>query len=242
MLQKLENAYLAILRFVVIAVAGVLLVAVVILGFNSFKAIQFEPVAKEIAPLVSEQELIKGISKKSASPKSEPNQSGGETKTIDSNAAFYERSANAIATFVAKYSGGAESVEKGQVVNITKNRAESLGDPKLVTAFAKGFADAIEKTLADPSVIKMAQTTSALDVINTALNIFTQNFSKQIEEENAQFATKQQEYIEKKAEGMQSLYVAAGAFVSFLMIVFLSIIIRIERNLRHLENKPVVTA
>ena len=198
--------------------------------------------AKEIAPLVSEQELIKGISKKSASPKSEPNQSGGETKTIDSNAAFYERSANAIATFVAKYSGGAESVEKGQVVNITKNRAESLGDPKLVTAFAKGFADAIEKTLADPSVIKMAQTTSALDVINTALNIFTQNFSKQIEEENAKFATKQQEYIEKKAEGMQSLYVAAGAFVSFLMIVFLSIIIRIERNLRHLENKPVVTA
>lgn len=242
MLQKLENAYLAILRFVVIAVAGVLLVAVTILGFNSFKAIQFEPEAKEITPQVSEQELIKGITEKPAAPQNEPHEGAGETNKIDPNAALYERASNVIAAFVTKYSGGAESVEKAQVVEITKERAESLNDPKLVAAFAKGFAESIEKTLVDPSVIRTAQTTSTLDVINKALNIFTQNFHGQIEKENAQFAAKQQEYIAKKAEGMESLYVAAGAFVAFLMIVFLSIIIRIERNLRHLENRPVATA
>ena len=242
MLQKLENAYLAILRFVVIATAGVLLVAVVILGFNSFKVIQFEPVAKEITPQVSEQELIKGITKKPAQTLDQLPESDGNAKKTDPNAAFYERASNAIAAFVTKYSGGAESVEKAQVVAITKERAESLDDPKLVTAFAKGFADSIEKTLADPSVIKTAQTTSSLDVINKALNLFTQNFNEQIKKENAKFIAEQQKYIEKKSEGMQSLYVAAGAFVAFLMIVFLSIIIRIERNLRHLENKPTVTA
>ena len=242
MLQKLENAYLAILRFVVIAVAGVLLVAVLILGFNSFKAIQFEPVEKDITPQVSEQELIKGITKKTASPQSVSPPGGGDEKKADQNAAFYERASNAISTFVSKYSGGAESVEKAQVVAITKQKAESLDDPKLVTAYAKGFADSIEKTLADPSVIKTAQTTSTLDIINTALNLFEHNFNEQIQKENEKFAVKQREYIEKKTEGMQSLYVAAGAFVAFLMIVFLSIIIRIERNLRHLENKPVVTA
>jgi len=242
MLQKLENAYLAILRFVVIAIAGVLLVAVVILGFNSFKAILLEPVAKEITPQVSEQELIKGITEKPALPKSKSHKGYGDTKEIDPNAAFYERASNAIVAFVAKYSNGSESVEKATLLEFTKERAESFDDPKLVTAFAKGFADSIEKTLANPAVIKTAQTTSALDVVNKALKLFTQKFNEQIKDENAKFVAEQQKYIKKKAEGMQSLYVAAGAFVAFLLIVFLSIIIRIERNLRHLENKPVVTA
>ena len=242
MLQKLENAYLAILRFVVIAIAGVLLVAVVILGFNSFKAILLEPVAKEITPQVSEQELIKGITEKPALPKSKSHKGDGDTKEIDPNAAFYERASNAIVAFVAKYSNGSESVEKATLLEFTKERAESFDDPKLVTAFAKGFADSIEKTLANPAVIKTAQTTSALDVVNKALKLFTQKFNEQIKDENAKFVAEQQKYIKKKAEGMQSLYVAAGAFVAFLLIVFLSIIIRIERNLRHLENKPVVTA
>jgi hypothetical protein len=239
MLQKLENAYLAILRFVVIAIAGVLLVAVVILGFNSFKALQFEPVAKEITPQVSEQELIKGITEKPALPKSKSRKGDGDTKKIDPNAAFYERASNAIIAFVA--SNGSDSVEKATVLELTKENAESFDDPKLVTAFAKGFADSIEKTLANPAVIKTAQTTSALDVVNKALKLFTQKFNEQIKDENAKFVAEQKKYIEKKAEGMQSLYVAAGAFVAFLLIVFLSIIIRIERNLRHLENRPVVT-
>lgn len=242
MLQKLENAYLAILRFVVIAIAGILLVAVVILGFNSFKAIQFEPVAKEITPQVSEQELIKGITEKPVLPQSESHEGDGDTKKTDPNTAFYERASNTLVTFVAKYSGGTDSAEKAQVIAIIKARAEALEDPKLVTAFAKGFAESIEKTLADPSVIKTAQTTSPLDVINKAKNLFTQKFNEQIKNENAKYVAKQQEYIEKKSEGMQNLYVAAGAFLAFLMIVFLSIIIRIERNLRHLENRPVVTA
>lgn len=242
MLQKLENAYLAILRFVVIAVAGVLLVAVVILGFNSVKAIQFEPEERKITPTVSDQELINGITEKPATPKSEHHEDAGDTNKADPNAAFYERASNAIVSFVTKYSGGAEKVEKAQVIAITKKRTESLDDPKLVVAFAKGFAETIEKTLADPSVIKTAQATSTLSVANKALNLFEQKFHERIEKENAQFAAKQKEYIAKKAEGMQSLYVAAGAFLAFLMIVFLSIIIRIERNLRHLESRPVATA
>ena len=237
MLQKLEDIYLAILRLVVIVVAGVLLVAVFFLGFNSFKAIQFKPVANDVLPQVSEQVLIKGISEKATLPKNEAHENENGAKKIDANTAFYERASNAIATFVAEYSGGAESVDKTQIIAIIKKRAESLEDQKLATAFAKGFADSIEKTLLDPTVIKVAQTTSTLDVVNKALNLFTQNFNEQIRKENSKFAAKQQEYLEKKNEGIQSLYIAAGAFGTFLMIVFLSIIIRIERNLRHLENK-----
>ena len=243
MLQKLENTYLAILRFLVIAVASVLLVAVVILGFNSFKAIQFEPVAKEITPQVSEQELIKGIIEKPISQATEPVDGKSDTPAAtDPNMAFYERAANAVVTFVSNHPDKGESVEKANVIEITKKRANSLYDPKLVSAFAKGFADSIEKTLADKSVNNAAQSTSPLDVVNKALNLFTQKFNAQIEKANAEHAAKQREYVEKKADGMQSLYVAAGAFVAFLLIVFLSIIIRIERNLRHLENKSAIAA
>ena len=242
MLQKLENAYLAILRFLVIAVASVLLVVVVILGFNSFKAIQFEPIVKEITPEVSEQELIKGLTEKQKSQIEEPAEASIDSPATDPNIIFYERAATAITTFVSSHPDKEESVEREQVIKIAKERATSLDDPKLVTAFAKGFADSIEKTLKDKSVNIAAQTTSPLDVVNKALNLFTQKFNEQIEKKNAEHAAKQQEYIEGKAEGMQSLYVAAGAFVAFLMIVFLSIIIRIERNLRHLENKSAIIA
>ena len=243
MLQKLENTYLAILRFLVIAVASVLLVAVVILGFNSFKAIQFEPVAKEITPQVSEQELIKGIIEKPISQATEPVDGKSDTPAAtDPNMAFYERVANAVVTFVSNHPDKGESAEKANVIEIIKKRANSLDDPKLVSAFAHGFADSIEKTLADKSVNDAAQTTSPVDVVNKALSLFTQKFNAQIEKANAEHAAKQREYVEKKADGMQSLYVAAGAFVAFLLIVFLSIIIRIERNLRHLENKSAIAA
>jgi hypothetical protein len=244
MLEKLENAYLAILRFVVIAIAGILLVVALILGINSFIAFQFEPIAKEITPQVSEQELIQGITKKpdEPQPQSEFNKVDGNTKKIDPNAAFYERASNAISTFVTKYSGGAQSVDKAQVIEILKKTAESLKDPKLVNAFAKGFADSIEKTLIDPSVIKMAQTTSPLDIVKQALKLFTQKFHEQIEKANKEFAVKQKEYAEKKAVGIQSLYFAGGAFFAFLMVVFLSVIIRIERNLRNLEKWSEVAA
>lgn len=239
MLQKLENAYLAILRFVIIAVAGLLLVVVLILGFNSFKAIQFEPEEKDITPQVTEQELIQGITKKATPQSGKANSAVSSNKESDPNLVSYERAANAIANFVEKYSEGNESVEKQQIVAITKQRAESIGDTKLTNQFALGFADTIEKTLADQSVIKQGQNTSTLDVVNKALGIFTQKFNEQIQKEKASFAAKQQEYMNKKADGIQSLYIAAGAFTAFLMIVFLSIIIRIERNLRHLEGKSV---
>lgn len=236
MLQKLENAYLAILRFVVIAVAGILLVAVVILGLNSFKAIQSEPERKEITPQVSEQELIKGITEKTAAPQSEQNDAS-DTNKIAPNAAFYERAFNAINPFVIESSGRTVELDKDFFIENIKKKAESLDDPKLVTTFAKGFAESIEKTLADPSVIKTAQTTSPPDFIDKVVNLFTQKFHEQIEEENAQFEAEHEKYIAEKASGMQSLYIAAGVFAAFIIIVFLSIIIKIERNLRYLENR-----
>lgn len=240
MLQKLENAYLAILRFVVLIVAGLLLVGVVLMGVNALKAVKSEPVVTKTTPQVSDQEMIKAItSKPSAATPSNPGQGEGAHLTqVDPNSAYYDRVANVIVSFVTKNSGGTDSVERGQVITITKARAEAQKDPELIAAFAKNFAEVTEKSLGDQSVVNTARHTSALDVVNNALNTFTEKFNKQVEAANAEKERKQQEYLNDKAEGMQSLYYAAGAFGAFLMIVFLSIIIRIERNLRNLERLP----
>lgn len=58
MLQKLENIYLNILRFVVILVASILLVVVAFTGINALLAMRLEPVPKDIVPKVPAQSLV----------------------------------------------------------------------------------------------------------------------------------------------------------------------------------------
>lgn len=236
MLQKIENAYLAILRLAVIVIAGLLLVAVVIQGLNSIKAIRMEPETAKAAPTVSGQELIADVAKKATAEGEEPSEADTST-AADPNQAHFDRTAKAIASFVAKHSTTGESVDVAQVADVIKSKAAELEDAGHTAAYAKGLADLIEKTLASPSVIKAAQTTSAIHVVDVAIDTYGEKFNAQIEAVNAQNEKKLEEYTEKKAEGMQSLYVAVGAFFAFLTIIFLSVIIRIERNLRHLENK-----
>lgn len=239
MLQKLENAYLAILRFVIIAVAGALLVAVAVFGVKGFKVFQNEPVMARKVPHVVEREVVQALN----SPPLEATPAPDEAvQQADKTSVFHARSADAIALFVARHSGGAMDVNKFQVMMIIREKAESMGDPVLVAGYAENLSTTIEKILADPSVVAAVQSASAPEVVDRVLNRFTESYRLQAEQAHAEQAERQQAYQAQKAEGQQSLYFAGGAFAAFLMIVFLSIIIRIERNLRHLENKPLMTA
>ena len=238
MLGKLENVYLAILRFVVIVIASVFLMAFLILGFSALKTMPSKLVLPEVTPEVSAQDLIKGITEQPAASEGEPQKKPEETKKPDTNAVFYTRAVNVIATFVTKNSDGTLNIDKDKVTVTIKQLAEAEKEPRIIAAFAKNFSESIEKTLADPSVIKVAKDTSPLDVVNKIISLFVKNFDEQIRDENIGMAADQQEHDARKAAAMQSLYIAAGAFGIFLVIVFLSIIIKIERNLRYLENLP----
>ncbi len=240
MLQKLENAYLAILRFVVIFVAGILLVAVVILGFNSLKAIMPEPKI-ELTPKVSEEDIIKGIINPTGIAQNQTPSAANEIKQeqTDNNLAAYDRAATTIVQFVQNNTGGKLILEKSRVIAFIKESAnkEAQGNPKLVTTFATNFADSIEKTLKDKSVIEAAKKSTPGSVVEKAFYIYTVNFKQQIENQNNENQIKQQDYLLNKSKGIASLQIAAGAFGAFLLIVFLSVIIKIERNLRPAENK-----
>jgi hypothetical protein len=85
-------------------------------------------------------------------------------------------------------------------------------------------------------VQKQAETSSALAIVNRALDLYSADFERQLEQSRRELTEAQQEHLQNKAEAASNLYLAMASFGLFLCIVFLSIFIRIERNLRHLES------
>lgn len=241
MLQRLENAYLAILRFVVLLVAGLLLISVGVLGFNATKLLKQEPVAVKAEPKVPPESIVASITKRQSTtelgqqPSDSSQTSLSNTSPLDP---YYAQGARAIEKFLLKVSGGQFQADHEKVILILKNRAKEVKEPEHHDEFVKGLAAALEKTLTNPAILKSASASEPTNTVNQVLDSYTSSFNAQIEEVNAKNASVQQQYVQEKTDGLQSLYYAAGAFGSFLMIIFLSIIIRIERNLRNLERLP----
>jgi len=242
MLQKLENAYLAILRTVVIIASGVLLIGIVMFGLGALKGFGDGPSDKINPPTVASDAIIEKITapkSMSEARKNAAEEPPPESRAVDPNQKYYDSSAKAIVAFVVRVSGGAENPNEQHVSEITKGRAEAYKSDQLTAAYAKGFSESVAMVLADKKIEDLAKNTSALDVVNQMLNTFTEEFNAKIEAERERISTAQQEHIQAKAESASNLYLAGACFGLFLLIVFLSIFIKIERNLRHLEtNRP----
>lgn len=246
MLHKLENAYLAILRFVILLVAGLLLVGVGIYGFGGLKALKQEPELEAVTPKVSAAEVMKEVAATKTEESVDSSQPVNASSLLaDPSAPYYERMVKAISTFVSKTAPDVTLAPKEQLIQILKNNEKNAKSPEWTADYVKGLAETMEAALASPEAIKTAKTKDALEIINDVITKYTEHFNDQIDEKNAANATKLAIHESDKAEGMQSLYIAGGAFGAFLVIIFLSIIIRIERNLRNLERlekvAPMVT-
>lgn len=241
MLQKLENAYLAILRLVVIVFSGILLISVVIFGLSSLKGFGDGPGDEIEPPKISADEIINRITApedvsdgKSDETKDHPKPNHGKA---DPNKQYYDAAASQIVTFVTKVSGGTEGLKASQVYVVTKDRAEAFGTEELVAAYAKGFSEAAAKILSDKKIESLAKSTSSVDVVNHILNTYTAEFKSKLQAEHDKINEEKLQHAQAKAESATNLYLAGASFGLFLLIVFLSIFIKIERNLRHLEIK-----
>jgi hypothetical protein len=159
MLEKLETAYLSILRFVVIFVSGILLLAVVVLGFNSLKIMAPEPKMDKTL-FVSENDIIKGLvpPRSNMQKDADPPSHKAEEDQSDENMVAYSRAATAIEKFIKNNAGREVVIERTKLISFLKGNAEneSHGDPELVTAFATNFANSIEKILESKPVIGVA--------------------------------------------------------------------------------------
>lgn len=240
MLQKLENAYLAILRFVVLAVAGLLLVGVVLFGLGAFKLMGQEPQPLKTEPVVTADQMIASLKKQpAAGVDTLPKEEGQGGKVDARNDPYYAKTVDAIDTFVRKISNGASSANREKLIDLLKEYTETkIKEPGHQDAYKQGLANVMQKTLADPAIIRSAHADAPFMAPADVLDNYTASFNSQIDQVNAKNAAAHQKYLDERAEGMQGLYYAGAAFGIFLAVVFLSIIIRIERNLRNLERLP----
>lgn len=228
MLQKLEHLYLEILRVAVIVLAGLLLVAVIALGVDSFRALQPAAPDKAATPPVAYDTLknsILGV----APP-------AGIAAGADPNQPHYDRAAETIATFVTTESGGNEVADKVKIAAITRDFAQKYQDPDVVAAFAQSYADATWTLLKDPAIIASVKGTSPAGLVNRMLDTFVRQFEQRAGAVKAQGKASQEAHNQRQAEGRRNLYLAGGAFAAFLMVVSLAVLIRIERHLRDPED------
>lgn len=231
MLQTLENAYLAILRAVVIVASGIMLVGVVMFSASALKGFGAAPETKMATPVVDAGEVIKATT----AVKTEiaaPDETANQQKASDVSKQYYDKLVKIIADFITKQSGGERGVDEDALRGILVNQASGYEDRGLSIDYLKGLSTTLEKAVIDKKVIAKATSEHMFDVIDSLMRTYAEKFDEQIAAEDARIAREQEEHAQAKVQSTVNLYIAGGCFALFLLIVFLSIFIKIERNLR----------
>lgn len=236
MLQKLEDFYLATLRFFVLLAATLLLLAVAILGFKSLGAMKKEPIPTNQTPTVDLAAVKSSVM--ATTMEGAPVGSPATTPSNGPNDAYYRATATSIKTFFDTLFPGQYDIDIERVAGIIRERAESDRSAEMAALFAKELASKSGSILGDKELIAYSQKRSPGEVVESVLNAFGEEFDRQVQSIEAEKTAAIEAYQLKKASALQSLLFAAYAFGVFLMIVFLSIIVRIERNLRPRRQVP----
>lgn len=247
MFQKLENIYLEILRSVVILASGILLLAAILSGLAALNGLDDGPDLEESPPEVKtdalKSQVVQALEDKKKKDES-ANQADrkaysadlSDLEEVDPNQAYYDRSFTAMAEFVKKTDRDGMELIKERVDKWLKDMASKYENEKYKEAFVKGLAEQLEAVLQDEAIIQEAKASTPGDVIDVFLQNYIKSFHDDIAAIDIRNAKAEADYEQEQKDADQALYYAGGSFVAFLLIVFLSIFIKIERNLRHLEK------
>lgn len=243
-LNKVENAYLTILRLVALTGATLALIFAVGIGFSAASKL-LSPEPKDIPStlLRPQNELNLETFITQNKPKAHT-----QEKTDDSNKVEDEiknSDLDAAATNTSKYYMG---VFEGTNVDHNKVRDLMIKGASIFPGETKNtyfkslneFSAELLKKIAEQKALVTATQSAGQDVntapgfidIDAAIKWHFDQFSAMVEKNKAEAEQRQQEYTSAKESGTQELYVAAGSFGAFLLVVFIFIIIKIERNLR----------
>ena len=231
MLQKLENFYLAILRFVVLLVAGLLLVAVGFFAVESTAMWRSAPMPLNEVIQVGDAAVKEAVLASDVdSP--EMTETSGAKAVTDPNQEHYAKAAASILAFFNTHFPGEYSLDQQKIENMAKQQAEAFEEADIQSAYAKGLAGNLAAVLADPAIVSFAKSHTPGQAVETVIDSYTNEFKQKAKELQAKNDEAQATYLAEQASAKQSLYAAAAGFGIFLLIVFLSLIIKIERNLR----------
>ena len=91
---------------------------------------------------------------------------------------------------------------------------------------------------AAPAIVETAFKESPFLVVDEVVDTYTKMFNQKLVDAKEKRDAKEMEQLQAKAGSTMKMYVAAGVFGIFLLVIFLSIVIRIERNLKVIADKP----
>jgi hypothetical protein len=233
MLQKLEDFYLGTLRFVVILVATLLLVAMFVLGTKATSLAHERPQPSTATPSVSVSSLKSiVIEAPLATESGQAIISPDSNSASDPNQIYYLQTGQAINTYLDRLYPGQYKIDTEALAKFVKEKVESDRPSEQQALFAKALAKAIPGLLADNAFVAYGKDRSPDDIIKKVLAAFTDEFDRQVADVDAKNRAAEDAYLAEQATSRQNLMFAIYAFGIFLLVVFLSIIIRIERNLR----------
>lgn len=264
-LKRVEELYLEVLRFIIIAAASLLLLAAVVFGALAASNYSQSSHGSEHTPAnVNPADVTEGVLASKADKKpaanNAPSQVGEEGNASDPNEPTYERIAKVIVDFVGKNGHGVETLQKAPVIEVTKRKTNQYEDPAVAKEFVDGLAIAMEKTLTDPKVLKLFEPMPAppavkpaapeteeveqpapvapllrespIEIVNATLSTYIRLFNEKLKEREQAKNEAAAAEIQKKAAAMTQLTIAGATFGAFLFLVFISIVVKIERNLR----------
>ena len=97
----------------------------------------------------------------------------------------------------------------------------------------------VQQAVQQPApVVEDAFKESPVDLVEEVIATYTEMFNKKIAQAAQARDEKVAEQAQAKASSAMKMYVAGGVFGIFLLVIFLSIVIRIESNLRTIALKP----
>jgi hypothetical protein len=229
MLKKLEEAYLAMLRVVVILVATLLLFAVVWFVVASLKPASVGKEPARQAGAVSEQAVIAKVLGSTGT--------GSSSGAVMPEPEAYGRALAAIAKFVREQTEGVDSVETESALEMLKRRAEMMDNSESAAAYVAGLGPMLEKVFATAAVAAAAKQSSPYAIVSSVVDAYSEEFTAESRKVSDDLMNRDQLQAMNEADRSQNLYMAAAAFAMFLSVLFLTLVIKIERNLRNLEPR-----
>lgn len=238
-LNKVENIYLTILRLVVITVATIALALSLFLGVSSAFKLGAEP--KDDAAISSINSLTLDGFISSQSPKDSNASKVEDIKKTESSevSSDLDTAVKNTSKYVNDVFGGEQSPEvtRLHLVDFANGQLSEKYRGKYFKS-ANEFSSQLLSKITDQRAIVAAYRANKNTQPNGFINIndawkwHDSSFINLVRKNESDMDKTHEKYALAKASAIQDLYIAAGSFASFLLVVFLFIIIKIERNLR----------
>lgn len=278
--HKLENAYVTILRVVIVIVSSLLLTGAAWFGMQALKGmLAGDNSSKMQVQAVNPNDVLAAIVAPEDQAQNSAGQSTGASQQDQQHPyqGEYDQIYKVVSEFVSTRSKQSQSVEKEDMFDFLDGRIEDFDEPELKAAYIKGLAAAYQTSLSDkrvialfdepptprahqvaaqlqhpasaPSDVDAAEDASQatddeeltdkempLDIVNEVQQAYHEMFTEKVTQASEQQKKADMEQAQDQASAGTRLMLGAGMFAAFLLVVFQSVAIRIERYLREIAT------